>query len=171
MSFNDIFNKALIYVASHSEHGSVGLIINHFINEMPYKSVFKLLKSESDVESITLPIFLGGPLEPDRGFILHSAEYTKNLLFKLNSDLAVSSNVQILKDMAAGTGPKDTLFVMGYTGWGPSQLENELALNHWLIADMDLSIIFSEDHEQKWQIALTKLGITNNFLTSHLGHG
>jgi putative transcriptional regulator len=170
MNFNEVFNKSVIYLASHSENGAIGLIVNHLVNTMPYKSIFKMLKAETDVENINIPVYLGGPVEPDRGFVLHSGEYNKNLLFKFEDNLAVSSNLQILQDMAHGIGPKNSLFVMGYTGWAPGQLEHELEQNHWIISEADLEILFSNNNDNKWNGALDRLGIDSSFYSSQLGH-
>ncbi len=170
MNFNDVFHKSVIYLASHTEQGAIGLIVNHLVNTLPYKTVFKMLKSDTDVEDLTLPVYLGGPVEPDRGFVLHSSEYSKNLLFKFEDTLAVSSNLQILQDMAHGLGPINSLFIMGYTGWAPGQLENELENNHWIISSADLELLFSNNNDHKWDSALTRLGIDRSFYSSQLGH-
>lgn len=161
-SMGEMFNKSLIYILSHTKNGSIGLIINHLVNCMPLKSLFKIMnKDYAVVDDFALPIFLGGPTEIERGFFLHSGDYDKNLLFKFDSNLAVSSNGEILKDIAAGDGPKNSLFMIGYTIWEPEQIEYELEHNFWIASDCDLDLLFLEQPEQKWQTALKRIGIEN----------
>ncbi len=167
---SDVFNKSLIYVVSHSEKGAMGMIVNHMVNRVPANSLLKLFKDETNVSELVLPIYLGGPVEPERGFILHSCEYDKNLLLKVESDLAVSSNIEILKDIALGAGPKRSLFVLGYTGWDAGQLEREIQNNMWIVSDSSKDLIFSETTEDKWSAALYKMGIDNTNFAPHAGH-
>jgi putative transcriptional regulator len=170
-SFNAPFDKSLIYVASHGEEGSVGLIVNRLVSHMPFEAVLKVLKDESVPPISSLPIYVGGPVEPERGFILHSDEYTKNLLLKFSdNNLAVSSNVEILKDIAHGAGPESSLFVLGYTAWGPSLLEQEMANNMWLISDYDKTLMFSANDDKKWDRALAHIGIDNSLFYGAPGH-
>ncbi len=170
-SFNPPFDKSLIYVASHTEEGSVGLIVNRLASHMPFDTVLKMLKDESVAPTSSLPIYVGGPVEPERGFILHSDEYTKNLLLKFSDNhLAVSSNIEILKDIVHGAGPKSSLFVLGYTAWGPSLLEQEMANNMWLVADYDKNLMFSANDGKKWDRALAHIGIDDSLFYATPGH-
>jgi putative transcriptional regulator len=166
---NDVFNKSLVYIASHTAQGAMGLIVNHLVNKLPATSVLKLFKDENNTSELVMPVYLGGPVEPERGFILHTAEYTKNLLLKAESGLAISSNIEILRDIAEGTGPKNSLFVLGYTGWTAGQLESELRKNMWIVSDSSNELIFS-DNEDKWTAALSKLGIDNSTFSPYIGH-
>jgi putative transcriptional regulator len=170
-TLGDVFNKSLIYVASHTDQGAIGMIVNRLVNKLQFKAVMKLLNDNGDNEGdILMPIYLGGPVEPERGFILHTAEYDKNLLLKFSDNLAVSSNIEILKDIANGIGPQNSLFVLGYTGWEAGQLEEEMNSNMWLVSECDKNLIFSQDNENKWDIALQNIGIHNSMLTPGVGH-
>ncbi len=161
--FNAPFNKSIIYIASHTKEGSVGLIVNRLVNRMPFNSVLKMLQDDGFALDASLPIYVGGPTEPERGFILHSDEYDRNLLIKLSENhLAVSSNVEILKDIAHGNGPENSLFVLGYTSWGPEALEQEISKNMWLISDYNKTLMFSSNDDKKWDRALVDLGIDNS---------
>lgn len=166
----DVFNKSLIYLLSHTKDGSIGLIVNHLVNYTPFKALFKITNDTTISNDLTLPVYLGGPIELDRGFFLHSTDYDKNLLFKFHDNLALSSNTGILKDIAAGVGPQKSLFIIGYTSWGAGQLEFELENNLWIASDYDQDLIFSEIIEQKWQVALKRLGIDNSHFASTFGH-
>ena len=168
---NDVFSRSLIYVASHSQQGTVGLIINHLINRVSCCSLLKMLKDNTEVHDLVIPVHLGGPVEPERGFILHSIDYDKNLLLKLHNDLAVSSNVSILKDIANGNGPERSLFIMGYTGWEANQLEREIENNLWIISEANPDLIFSTNCDIKWKLALKRLGIQGSLFCSQYGHG
>lgn len=168
---NDVFNESLIYITSHNvEEGAVGLIINRLVSKAPFQSVMTMLKNESINVNSSLPIFMGGPVEPERGFILHTAEYNKNLLLSCPNNLAVSSNIEILKDIAGGYGPKSSLFVLGYTGWEKGQLNQEIRSNMWLIADYDPEVMFLPNHEEKWSYALKSIGVNNSLFIGGAGH-
>lgn len=159
----NVFHKSLIYVIKHTDEGSIGLIINRPVNNAPAKTIFGKIKG-MDIQNINLDIHIGGPVEIERGFFLHSADYSKNLLFHPDQgELAVSSNVEILKDVANGTGPKNSIFAIGYTGWSKGELELELENNLWIIAYPNLDLIFSEDNSNKWSNALSMLGISSNY--------
>ena len=172
--FGDVFHRSIIYVLSHTKDGSVGLIVNHLVNKVKFKALFQIIKNNSfdnnKKDDLTIPVYLGGPVELERGFFLHSNDYDKNVLFNFHDNLAVSSNIEILEDIYAGIGPKDSLFVIGYTGWEAGQLELELENNLWIISDYDQSLIFSNSPEQKWHKALDHLGIANTCFASKAGH-
>lgn len=168
--FSEVYNKSIIYVASHNEEGAVGLMINRLVNRLPFNSVLKLLNDEGNVGDLILPVYVGGPVEPERGFILHTAEYQENLLLKFPDNLAVSSNIKILKDIAHGTGPRDSMFVLGYTGWGAGQLEQEMEKNMWLVSECDKELLFSKSDETKWDAALANLGIDDSLFVPTAGN-
>lgn len=166
-----MFHKSLIYVVAHTETGSIGVIINHLINRLPLKSIIKSPKFPEDVKDDKMvPVYVGGPVEVQRAVLVHSDEYDKNLLFKFDDGLAVSSNIEIMKDLALGNGPQNSLFIVGYTGWKAGELEFELQNNFWIVSDFDKDLMFSERNELKWEIALNRLGIDESMFASTLGH-
>ena len=166
---NDVFNKSLIYVMSHNENGAIGLIVNRLAQKLPANAVLKLFKDDNNHSELSMPVYVGGPVEPERGFVLHTPEYNKNLLLHLDGDLAVSSNIEILRDIAHGNGPQHSLLALGYTGWSAGQLETEIQKNMWIISHSSRDIIFS-DVEDKWDAALSKMGIDNASFSPHAGH-
>jgi putative transcriptional regulator len=166
---NDVFNKSLIYVMSHNETGALGLIVNRMVNKLPAGAVLKLFKDNGNESELSMPVYVGGPVEPERGFVLHTSEYTKNLLLQSSDNLAVSSNIEIIRDIAHGQGPQHSMVVLGYTGWSPDQLESEIEKNMWIISNSSNEIIFS-DSTNKWDTALSKMGIDNASFSPHAGH-
>jgi putative transcriptional regulator len=168
--YGNIFYKSLIYVLMHSNEGAVGLVLNRVVPSAPIPMLFKTLAQGDAIKSLKLPLHIGGPMELDRVFLLHSDDYDKNLLFKFKDNLAISSNTEILKDIAAGNGPADSLFMLGYTSWRPGEMESELENNFWIISDLDKELVFSKAHEYTWDIALKNLGITGRLFTSTIGH-
>lgn len=167
----NVFHKSLIYVIHHGTKGSVGLIFNHLVKNTPASALFKKININSDINKLNLEIYLGGPVEMERGFFLHSNEYQKNLLFKPKvGDLALSSNLEILDDIANGYGPQKNMFFIGYTGWGAGQIEFELENNLWIVSEPDYDLIFSNSIENKWHVALSRLGINNIDFAPHMGN-
>ncbi len=159
----NVFHKSLIYVIKHANEGSIGLIFNRPVRSALANNLFNKVDTDFNFDKLELNIHIGGPVEVERGFFLHSSEYDKNLLFNPNQgELAVSSNVQILQDIATGIGPKNSIFIVGYTGWGSGQLDFELANNLWIIADPDKELIFSENDSDKWTKALNIVGVSSN---------
>lgn len=167
----NVFYKSLIYVVNHSTQGSIGLIFNHPVQNVPVSNIFQKMDSNIDINKLKMNIYLGGPVEVERGFFLHSAEYNKNVLYSKKSDnIAISSSVDILQDIANGTGPKETIFIVGYTGWNPGQMEAEINDNLWIVANPDRKLIFDEHIKDKWQFALNSLGIEASHFVPTPGH-
>ncbi len=166
---DNIFHQSIVYVVHHGDQGAVGFLVNRLVKNPPVNNLFKKAEFKLDLNLLNLKIHIGGPLELERGFFLHSAEYNKNLLFKLeNSELAVSSNIEILKDITSGSGPKHSMFAIGYTGWGVGQLEFEIQNNLWLISEPDYDLIFGNDTATKWPNALAKLNIDGTDFVPYL---
>ena len=107
-----------------------------------------------------IPIYLGGPVDASRGFVLHSGEYILENSSRVDRSFVVTANSDILRDIARGGGPQHSLFAIGYAGWAAGQIEYELQENSWIIVDADKEIVFSKDHKMKWNKALSKVGET-----------
>lgn len=155
----NLFHRALVYVLSHTKDGSVGLMLNRFVHSASFKTLFKTLNDHPKAGDMNLKVYMGGPVEPERAFFLHSGEYNKNLLFQFQDNIAVSSNTDILLDIMDGSGPKEKLFFVGYTGWVSGQLETEIKNNQWIVSDFDRGLIFKQKDTDKWSTALHRLGI------------
>jgi len=140
------------------------LIFNRPVRSALANSLFNKLETDLNFDNLELNIHIGGPVEVERGFFLHSSDYNENLLFHPNQEeLAVSSNVKILQDIAAGKGPEKSIFIVGYTGWAAGQLEFELENNLWIITAPDKELIFSLNDSNKWTKALNIVGISSNY--------
>ena len=171
---SDVFNKSLIYVVSHSDSGAMGLAVNNLVNKMPGNSIMDLFKDQPPVSNsqLILPIYQGGPVDQERGFILHTLEYNKNPLIKVNpyTKLGISSNIEILRDIVIGEGPKRSLFMLGYSGWSEGQLENEIEQGMWIVADSSQDLIFADESEDKWSAALEQIGIEGSSFSPQIGN-
>ncbi len=171
---DNIFEKAVVFIISHSsEDGAVGIMVNHHVNQLPFNTIFKAIKQGEEVEfnDSKISVYLGGPVEPERGFVLHDGtNKDNNSEFTAGEDnINVSSNLQIIKDIARGNGPKHSLFVMGYAGWEAGQLENEIASDDWFVGECDSNLIFMQEDSKKWNFALEQLGINFSNMSSLYG--
>ncbi|KAF8818602.1 YqgE/AlgH family protein [Rickettsia endosymbiont of Cardiosporidium cionae] len=148
-----LFHKSLIYITHHGDDGAFGLIINQPLNQLLNQIEDHLIISE-----LKLEVYLGGPISTEKKFFLHSNEYNKNLLFdKSDNYLNVSTNSQILQDISSGTGPKNTMIMVGYSSWQPGQLEFEIENGLWLLSEVDVDLVFLTNNQDKWEIALNSL--------------
>lgn len=153
----NIFHKSVIYVAHHDPESSMGIIVNHSVSGNT--SILSRILTQGQKGS-TDAIRLGGPMEPERGFFIHTDDYDKNLLFhNPEIGLAVSSNQEIMANIQTAHGPSRYLFVAGYTGWVRRQMEEEIEENLWLVVEPDLDIIFAENDSEKWFSFISKLGV------------
>lgn len=156
----NVFHQSLIYVIKHAEDSSVGLIFNHPVNSSPNEALFRKVDESIKIGDLDMDVRIGGPVELERGFFLHSDEYDKNLLFQPSEgNIAVSSNPQILDDINVGKGPKDKLFIIGYTAWAPGQMEFELEHNLWIVSEPDNKLIFHTEAQEQWHEALKSAGV------------
>lgn len=159
----------VIYICEHSEKGALGLVINR-----PTDLSLAGLLEKIDLEFETAaqdasPIFFGGPVHTDRGFVLHSPPGDFSSSIKLG-DLALTTSRDVLQAVAAGTGPEKILITLGYAGWGAGQLENEISQNAWLTVAADVDVIFAVAPEDRYAAAMKLLGIDPSMLTGVAGH-
>lgn len=152
------FAQTVVYLVSHDEHGAMGLIVNRNYGRGPLKSLLQGFGVEKAKAEETVVLHYGGPVEQIRGFVLHSADYSGPSTQVVADDVALSTGFDILKALAAGGGPRQRLFLLGYAGWGPSQLEGEIARNDWLTAPAEDRLIFSDEGERIWEEALKRAG-------------
>ena len=148
------FAHTVILMVKHDKDGALGITINRPVGE---KSIASLLEGPGeDVSGIegTLRIFAGGPVQPDLGFVVHSAEYRREDTISVDEHVAMTANRQILRDIGHHRGPVKTLFALGYAGWGPGQLENELARHDWFTAPEEPKLIFDDNPANLWEDAM-----------------
>lgn len=164
------FHRAVIYMCAHDENGAMGLVINH---TLPGVDLGKLLKqldipAAQDTAPAT-PVMSGGPVETARGFVLHSSEFNQNDTIRIDDMFSVTGTLDALKAIAGGQGPDKMLFVLGYAGWSPGQLDREIQDNAWLVADADPGLIFDSAPESKWEQGIKKLGFDPGMLSGEAG--
>ena len=152
------FREKIIYMCGHTEEGAIGLVVN---NPLPDVNLDEILKSANiPVPDFDLPpVYIGGPVEMESGFILYAADYHAESELQVSSTVSLSSDPRILRDIAQNVGPSRYLFLLGYAGWGPGQLENELTDNGWLILPAEDGVIFNTPDSMKWKVAAQKYGI------------
>ena len=165
------FDHSVIYMTAHSEKGAMGLIVNKPAPDLRLSDVLDHL-IEGQVESqSSLGVHIGGPVETGRGFVLHSDEYASAIeTLKIAPGFALTATLDVLEDIAAGQGPAQALMMLGYAGWGPGQLEGEIAQNGWLTCDASTEIVFEMADAEKWAAALATLGVDPLTLSATAGH-
>lgn len=158
------FERTVIYMCAHSpEAGAMGIVVNKAVDGVDYKALFDQLQIEGGAVS-PLPVYFGGPVETTRGFVLHTSEYDSPDASAVTDDVSLTATMDILRDIAAGEGPSRHILALGYAGWAPGQVEEEIKANGWLIADSDEAILFEMDMDAKWGAALATIGVDPSFL-------
>lgn len=150
------FTETVIFMVRHDERGAFGLVVNRVLGS---GSIAELLDAAgSDVEGVTgdITIHYGGPVEPEYGFVLHTADYADENTIKVDEHYALTADTRILRAIATEKGPRLSLFAFGYAGWGPGQLERELQGEGWYVAPSDEQIIFDKDLGTKWNRAMKR---------------
>ncbi|MEQ8655601.1 MAG: YqgE/AlgH family protein [Kiloniellales bacterium] len=164
------FQRSVVYICAHNEEGAMGLVVNKLIDSLTFDELLQQLDIENPKPGQKIDVHFGGPVEAGRGFVLHSAEYQQDSTLQVDERIAMTATLDILRDIAAGEGPKRHLFALGYAGWGPGQLDSELQANGWLTADANETLVFSAELSDKWDGAIKALGIDPSFLVIDAGH-
>ncbi|MEO0820278.1 MAG: YqgE/AlgH family protein [Pseudomonadota bacterium] len=160
------FKRSVVYLCAHSETGAVGLILNRPADELTLGDLFSKLSIDLPDKIQHEAIRFGGPVETGRGFVLHSADYyVPEATLKVDESVSMTATVEILRAIARDNGPEDRFVALGYAGWAPGQLENEIRENGWLACEPDRELLFGEMHDDKWDRALGKLGISAALLS------
>lgn len=165
-----LFASSMVYMCDHSEEGSMGMVVNH-LSEQSLGDIFKQLKINClDENIINMPVFIGGPVNLQQGFVLHtpSSEWEKTL--QVGQNTCLTSSKDILEAIANNQGPEQFLVLLGFSGWSAGQLEQELQNNSWLTAQSSEQITFNEDIDQKWQMAFDTLGFNLDKLSPTTGN-
>src|SRR5665648_603296 len=172
------FSRSVIYLCAHSSEGAMGIIINQRAPNISFTELLEQLNIVPPEDRIALPmglsamaVHLGGPVETGRGFVLHSADYFKaESTLPIDESVCLTATIDILRDIAKGSGPDKALLALGYAGWAPGQLENEIHANGWLHCSADMELIFDPHVDRKYMRALTKIGIDPVRLVNDSGH-
>ncbi len=153
------FDQAVIYMVEHDGQGAMGLIVNVPMGEVPYTALFDRLGMESKDMDGGINVYYGGPVDPGRGFLLHSTDVLIDGSYKVSGEVALTSQPDMLNELAHGKGPAQNLFALGYAGWGPGQLESELARDAWFVVPADMSLVFSKNPSRSWLRAAARRGL------------
>lgn len=164
------FSHSVIYLCAHGPEGAMGLIVNRPAPDLRLSDVLEQLVEGELPEEFRLGVHLGGPVETGRGFVLHSDEYRSAMqTLQVGPGIAMTATLDILEDIAAGRGPEKAQLMLGYAGWGPGQLEGEIAMNGWLTCDAEVRLVFDLPDKQKWSAALNSIGIDPLGLSASAG--
>jgi putative transcriptional regulator len=172
------FARSVIYVCAHSSEGAMGIILNRPAGSIDFPELLVQLDIIDKPDQIVLPahaetmkVMKGGPVETGRGFVLHSSDFfIKDATLPIDEGVCLTATLDILKAIAKGNGPRHAILALGYAGWAPGQLENEIQENGWLHCPADSDLIFGRNVEGKYERALQKLGIDLAMLSNEAGH-
>ena len=171
------FARSVIYMCAHSAEGAMGLIINQRASHISFSELMKQLSimpdsaDDVEIELEDMDVHVGGPVETGRGFVLHSADYyAADSTLPIDDGVSLTATIDILKAIAGGKGPDRAILALGYAGWRAGQLESEIAANGWLHCPADADLLFDRDLDQKYERAMSKIGIDPSHLVSDAGH-
>jgi putative transcriptional regulator len=134
----------------------MAVVINRPAGEQPLARLLEAIGDKAEGVTGTVPVFIGGPVELDAAFVLHSTDYRRDGTIGITGEVALTATPDVLRDIAAGAGPKKSMLAFGYAGWAPGQLENELAHNAWYTAPIDSKLVFDEPREKVWELAVER---------------
>ncbi len=164
------FTRSVIYMCSHDEAGAMGVIVNYPVGNIHLKEVLAQLDISAKIELQDLPVHFGGPVESNRGFVIHTADFVSEGCLIQKDGIAVTASVSILHELAQGKGPSQGMLVLGYAGWAPGQLEAEIETGSWIVASANKKLVFDADNDTKWNVAVSTLGIDVGHFSSTVGH-
>lgn len=153
------FARTVIYMIEHNANGAMGLVVNRGLGVGKLKALLKGFGVEAEAASGTVRLHYGGPVDAGRGFVLHSTDYAGPSTKVVGGQVALSTGSDILSAIGDGKGPHERRFILGYAGWGPGQLESEMAREDWLSAPAEPSLIFSDDPDGIWEQAIKSAGL------------
>jgi putative transcriptional regulator len=163
------FAQGVTLLCQHNEEGAMGLMINR-LSEFTLGEVLEQMQIVTESKQLAdVPVLIGGPVQPDRGFVLHDDPRDWSSTLRFGNGLAVSTSRDILEAMAKGEGPENAVIALGYAGWTAGQLEEEIAANCWLTVEADESIVFRTPISARWQAAAKSLGINLAQVTDYSG--
>jgi len=165
-----VFSQSITYICEHGESGAMGIVINQAL-DLSVAEIFEHLQIEPRGDFSAEPVMAGGPVQIDHGFVLHrGCETSWEASLRVTDEITLTTSRDILRAIAAGSGPREHLIALGYAGWSAGQLEQELAENSWLTLPADSDIIFNTPAEQRVSAAAAQLGIDMNLISGEAGH-
>jgi putative transcriptional regulator len=174
---DDGFRETVVFIVGHGEEGAMGLIVNKTLDDMHFSDILEELQLGEKDDLIRLPpgirnreVLRGGPVQKGRGFVLHSTDYFRDgNSYAVSDDIGLTATLDVLRAMAFGEAPHESLFALGYCGWSPGQLEGEIKGNGWLTVPYDHDLLFATPVRDRYDRALGRLGITRASLSSTAG--
>ncbi len=166
------FSGSVVFLCAHSEDGAMGIIVNKPLPDVSFAEMLEQLEIKPDGAAPLLPVCYGGPVEQRRGFVLHSGGYRgrQDDVLEVDPRFAMTATLDVMEDLAAGRGPEQALMALGYAGWGPGQLEEEIQDNGWLTCPASEDLVFGTDMDAKWAAALASIGVHPLTLSAEAGH-
>lgn len=167
---DDRFARSVVYICAYSDEGAMGLIVNKPSPDIRFSNLLEQLEIETGPEVRKIRIHMGGPVERARGFILHSTDYkSAEGTMEVDDHISMTATMDVVEEIAQGAGPTQAMMALGYAGWGPGQLESEIAQNGWLVCDVDEDIVFGRANDHKWTAALKGMGVDPLLLSETAG--
>lgn len=164
------FAKSVIYLCAHTEDGAMGLVVNKLLENIDFPDLLDQLDLSPAPGGDDIRVHFGGPVESGRGFVLHTSDYVQDETMVIDDQIAMTATTDILREIAEGDGPRNSLLALGYAGWGPGQLDTEIQANGWLSVAADDTLVFGTDPDTIWKGALAKMGIDVSMLSGDAGH-
>lgn len=164
------FQRSVIYLCAHNAEGAMGLVINRLFSSIDFGDLLEQLEIRLPRQPEDMRVHYGGPVESGRGFVLHSVDFVREGTMLVDDDIALTATIDILRAIAEGRGPRQSLLALGYSGWGPGQLDAEIQANGWLNAPCDEDLLFDRDLDTKWERAIATLGVSLSMLSGEAGH-
>ena len=164
------FARSVIYMCAHNDEGAMGVIINTTIDSIGIVDVFNQLDISGELRPQAFPVHFGGPVEANRGFVLHSTDYSSGESLIEANGIAVTASISILQNIGKGMGPQQGMLILGYAGWSPGQLESEIESGSWMVVPASPKLVFTADNDLKWNLAMGTLGIDIGHYSCDVGH-
>lgn len=163
------FERAVIYMCAHNDEGAMGLVINKTLDSIDFRELLGQLDIPAGESARDIPVHFGGPVENQRGFVLHSGEYRHDETLMVTEHVGLTATLDILRALAAGEGPERSILALGYAGWGPGQLDAEIHDNAWLSVPYEDELMFAVSDDDKWERAFNSIGVDLSVLSGTAG--
>ncbi len=166
---DSFFTRSIVYICAHNADGAMGIVLNKPLPSLTFPDLLEQLEIDEKAGVDEQKVHFGGPVETARGFVLHSSEYVREGTIQVDDKVALTTTVEIIRDIAANTGPEKVLIALGYSGWDAGQLDEEIQSNGWLNVEADDDLLFGRNLEDKWKKSMNKLGVDVDLLTVEAG--
>jgi putative transcriptional regulator len=163
------FERAVIYMCAHNDEGAMGLVVNKTLDSIDFRELLGQLDIPAGDSVRDMTVHFGGPVENQRGFVLHSGEYRHDETLMITNQVGLTATLNILRALARGDGPEKSILALGYAGWGPGQLESEFHDNAWLSVPYDDALMFEVEAADKWERAFNSIGVDLSVLSVSAG--